>query len=119
VRQSSQKIKKSELHNIELEANPDLLAGLSSKRKPSQVLVGFAAETQAHLENASKKLLGKSLDLLYVNDVSNGAIFGSDMTRGTIIMRDGGQIVVSEASKDTLANVLLDQVNFRLCLPNV
>jgi phosphopantothenoylcysteine decarboxylase/phosphopantothenate--cysteine ligase len=119
VRQSSQKIKKSELHNIELEANPDLLAGLSSKRKPSQVLVGFAAETQAHLENASKKLLGKGLDLLYVNDVSNGAIFGSDMTRGTIIMRDGGQIVVSEASKDTLANVLLDQVNFRLCLPNV
>jgi phosphopantothenoylcysteine decarboxylase/phosphopantothenate--cysteine ligase len=102
-----------------LEANPDLLAGLSSKRKPSQVLVGFAAETQAHLENASKKLLGKGLDLLYVNDVSNGAIFGSDMTRGTIIMRDGGQIVVSEASKDTLANVLLDQVNFRLCLPNV
>jgi hypothetical protein len=41
------------------------------------------------------------------------------MTRGTIITRDGGEIVVSEAAKDTLANVLLDQVNFRLSLPNV
>ena len=119
VRQSLQKIKKTELQSIQLEANPDLLAHLSAKKKPSQVLVGFAAETQSHLENASKKLLGKDLDLLYVNDVSGGAIFGSNMTRGTIITRDGGQIIVSEATKDTLANVLLDQVNFRLCLANV
>jgi phosphopantothenoylcysteine decarboxylase/phosphopantothenate--cysteine ligase len=119
VRQSLQKIKKTELQSIELEANPDLLAHLSAQRKPSQVLVGFAAETQSHVENASKKLLGKDLDLLYVNDVSGGAIFGSDMTRGTIITRDGGQFIVSEATKDTLANVLLDQVNYRLCLVNV
>jgi phosphopantothenoylcysteine decarboxylase/phosphopantothenate--cysteine ligase len=119
VRQSLQKIKKTELQSIELEANPDLLAHLSAQKKSSQVLVGFAAETQSHLENASKKLLGKDVDLLYVNDVSGGAIFGSDMTRGTIITRDGGQIVVTEATKDTLANVLLDQVNYRLCLANV
>ena len=83
------------------------------------MLVGFAAETQSHIENASKKLLSKNLDLLYVNDVSGGAVFGSDQTRGTIISRDGGEIVVSEAAKDTLANVLLDQVSFRLSLPNV
>ena len=119
VRQSLQKIKKTELQSIQLEANPDLLAHLSAKKKPSQVLVGFAAETQSHLENAAKKLLGKDLDLLYVNDVSGGAIFGSNMTRGTIITRDGGQIIVSEATKETLANVLLDQVNYRLCLANV
>lgn len=119
VRQSSEKIKKDELESIELEPTPDLLATMSARKKASQVLVGFAAETQAHLENASKKLLGKNVDLLYVNDVSGGAIFGSDMTRGTIISKDGGEIVVSEGSKDTLANVLLDQVNFRLSLPNV
>ena len=116
---SHEKIKKNELESIELEPNPDLLARLSAKKRDSQVLVGFAAETQSHLENASKKLLGKDLDLLYVNDVSGGAIFGSDKTRGTIISRDGGEIVVSEAAKDTLANVLLDQVSFRLSLPNV
>jgi phosphopantothenoylcysteine decarboxylase/phosphopantothenate--cysteine ligase len=119
VRQSIEKIKKNELESIELEPNPDLLAALGAKKRPSQVLVGFAAETQNHLENAAQKLLKKNLDLLYVNDVSAGAIFGSDMTRGTIITRDGGEIVVSEAAKDTLANVLLDQVNFRLSLPNV
>lgn len=119
ARQSLQKIKKHELASIELEANPDLLAGLSRTKRPSQVLVGFAAETQFHLANASQKLLEKNLDVLYVNDVSGGAIFGSDNTRGTIISRDGGEIIVSEASKDTLANVLLDHVNFRLSLPNV
>lgn len=119
ARLSSEKIKKHELESIQLEPNPDLLAELSRKKKPSQVLVGFAAETQFHLANASKKLVEKNLDVLYVNDVSGGAIFGSDSTRGTIITRDGGEIVVSEATKDTLANVLLDQVNFRLSLPNV
>ncbi len=119
ARQSIEKIKKYELESIELEPNPDLLAELSKKKRPSQVLVGFAAETESHLVNASKKLLEKNLDALYVNDVSGGAIFGSDSTRGTIISRDGGEIVVSQGSKDTLANVLLDQVNFRLSLPNV
>lgn len=118
VRHSVEKIKKNELESIELEPNPDLLAQLSVKKNASQVLVGFAAETQSHKENASEKLLAKNLDLIYVNDVSGGAIFGSDKTRGTIITRDGGEIVVSEAAKDTLANVLLDQVNFRLSLPN-
>lgn len=119
VHRSTEKIKKAELESIVLEPNPDLLANLSAKKKTSQILVGFAAETQSHIENASKKLLAKNLDVLYVNDVSGGAIFGSDSTRGTIITQDGGEIVVSEASKDTLANVLLDQVNFRLSLPNV
>lgn len=119
IHQSIEKIKKGELEKIELEPNPDLLADLSARKRPSQVLVGFAAETQSHLENASKKLLGKNLDLVYVNDVSGGAIFGSDETQGTIITKDGREIVVSEATKDTLANVLLDQVNFRLSLANV
>lgn len=119
ARESVEKIKKNELESIQLEPNADLLADLSKKKQRSQVLVGFAAETQSHLANASKKLLEKNLDVLYVNDVSGGAIFGSDDTRGTIITKDGGEIVVSQASKDTLANVLLDQVNFRLSLPNV
>ncbi len=119
ARLSSEKIKKAELEAIQLEPNPDLLAALAQKKIPSQVLVGFAAETQAHLTNAARKLLEKNLDVLYVNDVSGGAIFGSDSTRGSIISRDGGEIVVSQASKDTLANVLLDQVSYRLSLPNV
>jgi phosphopantothenoylcysteine decarboxylase/phosphopantothenate--cysteine ligase len=119
IQTSVEKIKKDQLASIELAPNPDLLAMLSASKKESQVLVGFAAETQSHAENAVKKLKAKNLDVLYVNDVSGGAIFGSDQTRGTIISKDGSEIVVSEAGKDTLANVLLDQVSFRLSLPNV
>ncbi len=119
VQVSIEKIKKDKLESIELVTNPDLLSVLSASKKDSQVLVGFAAETQAHVENAAKKLKSKNLDVLYVNDVSGGAIFGSDQTRGIIISKGGAEIVVSEASKDTLANVLLDQVSFRLSLPNV
>ncbi len=119
VQISVEKIKKDHLESIELVSNPDLLAMLSTLKKNSQILVGFAAETQAHIENAAKKLKSKNVDVLYVNDVSGGAIFGSDQTRGTILSKDGTEIIVSEASKDTLANVLLDQVSFRLSLPNV
>lgn len=119
VHQSKNKIKKGALQAIELEANPDLLATISTRRKPSQFLVGFAAETEDHLDNAKGKLASKNLDLLYVNDVSASGVFGSDRTRGTIISNDGDVLTVSDGSKDTLANVLLDQVLFRLSLPNV
>ncbi|MBI3428904.1 MAG: bifunctional phosphopantothenoylcysteine decarboxylase/phosphopantothenate--cysteine ligase CoaBC [Actinobacteria bacterium] len=119
VRRDSQKIKKNALSSIELEPTPDLLAKAASRRRPGQVIVGFAAETEDHLANAEKKLQDKGIDLLYVNDVSGGAIFGSDMTRGSVISKDGIIITVSEGKKETLANVLLDQVQNRLSLPNV
>jgi phosphopantothenoylcysteine decarboxylase/phosphopantothenate--cysteine ligase len=70
--------------------------------------VGFAAETSEHIASAQSKLTSKGLDLIYVNDVSNGAIFGRDETEGTIILADGEIIPVSAQSKDTLANLLLD-----------
>lgn len=119
VRQGSEKIKKGALSSIELEPTPDLLAQASRGRRIGQVIVGFAAETQDHLANAETKLKEKGVDLLYVNDVSGGAIFGSDYTRGTVISKDGTVITVSEGRKETLANVLLDQVQNRLSLPNV
>ncbi|HUW87775.1 MAG TPA: bifunctional phosphopantothenoylcysteine decarboxylase/phosphopantothenate--cysteine ligase CoaBC [Candidatus Paceibacterota bacterium] len=119
VHRDNEKIKKGALTSIELETTPDLLAKATSKRRPGQVIVGFAAETQDHLASAAKKLREKGVDLLYVNDVSGGAIFGSDHTRGTVISKDGTVITVSEGRKETLAHVLLDQVQNRLSLPNV
>ncbi|MFZ2228351.1 MAG: bifunctional phosphopantothenoylcysteine decarboxylase/phosphopantothenate--cysteine ligase CoaBC [Candidatus Nanopelagicaceae bacterium] len=116
---SNEKIKKGALTSIELELTPDLLKKAVTKRKTGQVIVGFAAETQDHVVNAEAKLREKGVDLLYVNDVSDGAIFGSENTRGTVISRDGTVITVSEGRKETLANVLLDQVQNRLSLPNV
>jgi phosphopantothenoylcysteine decarboxylase / phosphopantothenate---cysteine ligase len=104
---ANQKIKKATLNTIELQQNPDLLAELASK-KGSRVMVGFAAETKDHLQEARRKLESKGLDVIYVNDVSGGAIFGQDTTMGTILLRNEADIAIKEVSKDALSNVLLD-----------
>jgi phosphopantothenoylcysteine decarboxylase / phosphopantothenate---cysteine ligase len=105
---SLEKIKKSVLGNIELEQNPDLLASLVPIRT-HQVIVGFAAETKDHLQEGRRKLTAKGLDIIFVNDVSGGAIFGQDKTMGTILLRNDADIAVKEVSKDALGNLLLDQ----------
>jgi phosphopantothenoylcysteine decarboxylase/phosphopantothenate--cysteine ligase len=102
-----EKIKKSFLGTIELEQNPDLLAEVAL-RKENRVIVGFAAETKDHLQEARRKLESKGLDVIYVNDVSGGAIFGQDQTMGTILLRNEADIAVKEVSKDALGNLLLD-----------
>jgi len=104
---SDEKIKKATLNSIELQQNPDLLAELSP-RKGKRVMVGFAAETKEHLQEARRKLESKGLDVIYVNDVSGGAIFGQDSTMGTILLRNEADIAIKEVSKDALSNVLLD-----------
>jgi phosphopantothenoylcysteine decarboxylase/phosphopantothenate--cysteine ligase, prokaryotic len=105
---SLEKIKKALLGSIELEENPDLLASLAAS-KNGQLIIGFAAETKDHLQEARRKLEAKGLDLIYVNDVSGGAIFGQDQTMGTILLRNDADIAVKEVSKDALGNLLLDQ----------
>ena len=104
---ADEKIRKSLFTSIELEANPDLLAELSTF-KTHQIMIGFAAETGNLLESARAKLTTKGLDIIYVNDVSEGAIFGKDTTQGMILLRNGADIALKELSKDALANLLLD-----------
>ena len=105
---SLEKIKKSFFGSIELEENPDLLASLAPVRT-HQMIIGFAAETKDHLQEARRKMSAKGLDVIYVNDVSGGAIFGQDTTLGTILLRNDADIAVKEVSKDALGNLLLDQ----------
>ena len=105
---SIDKIKKAMLGSIELVPNVDLLADIS-KGKTNQIIVGFAAETKDHLIEARRKLESKGMDVIYVNDVSGGAIFGKDQTMGTILTRNDADIAVKETSKDALGNLLLDQ----------
>jgi phosphopantothenoylcysteine decarboxylase/phosphopantothenate--cysteine ligase len=107
AQRSDEKIKKASLLNLELEPNPDLLAELAP-RKGGRIMVGFAAETRDHLQEARRKLESKGLDVIYVNDVSGGAIFGQDTTMGTILVRNEADIAVKEVSKDALSNTLLD-----------
>ncbi len=117
---SDSKIKKSALSQIELTTNPDILANIAKKRRSNQVLLGFAAETDSDLLTFGKaKLLAKGVDFLYVNQVSQGAIFGSDLTSGYILDREGGAAKVEEVSKDTLSEILLDNVVERLRYANV
>ena len=109
----TEKLKKDSYREISLVENPDLVAQIS-QQKQRQVIVGFAAETSLNLAEATRKLLAKGLDLIYLNDVSTGAIFGSDSTQGVFITNEGKEIPVSKSNKATLANQLLDLIKDKL-----
>ena len=115
---SEAKIRKESLNRVDLAKNPDILKSLSTNKKLNQIIIGFAAETSEDLatleENGRAKLASKSLDLIYVNNVTNGAVFGSNFTQGLIIDRDMNVIKVPEISKDTLSDILLDQLVSKL-----
>ena len=102
------KIKKGELRDIALIENPDLLKSIA-KLRTNQVVVAFAAETNNDLAAAQAKMQAKGANILYLNNVSNGAIFGALDTEGFIITSNGAHIPVPLTSKDTLAELLLDQ----------
>lgn len=104
-----EKLKKDSYREISLVENPDLLAQIS-KRKRGQIIVGFAAETSVNLAEANRKLVAKGLDLIYLNDVCSGEIFGTDSTQGVFITKEGKEIPVSKSNKATLAGQLLDLV---------
>lgn len=104
-----EKLKKDSYREISLVENPDLVAQISQE-KQKQVIVGFAAETSLNIAEASRKLLAKGLDLIYLNDVSTGEIFGSDSTQGVFVTTDGKEIPVGKGTKATLAGQLLDLV---------
>jgi len=93
---------------LELEPTSDILAELA-RNKSSQIIIGFAAETENVLENARKKLLSKSLDAIVVNDVSReGVGFDSDRNAVTIITHSE-VIEVPETTKWEVAQRVLDQ----------
>src|SRR6201997_328830 len=107
--QASQKIKRTGPMSLELEATPDILNELAVK-KTSQLVVGFAAETENVLENARQKLVSKHLDAIVVNDVSReGVGFDSDRNAVTIITRDE-VVEVAETTKWEVAQRVLDQI---------
>ena len=119
---SDAKIKKADDGSapaIELEQNPDILHEISTHRaRPGSVIVGFAAETGdatgSVLDLARAKLARKGCDLLVVNDVSGGAVFGSPENEAVILGADGAAVEVARGSKGALAHVIWDQVAARL-----
>ncbi len=105
---STSKIPKENLLNIEMIANPDIVQELG-RQKSGQVIVGFAAQTgEDWIVKAREKMSSKNLDVIYVNDVSNGAIFGSEETTGLVIEASGRETPIKNESKYSLANKLLN-----------
>ena len=105
----AEKLKKDSYREISLVENPDLVAQVSQQKR-NQIVVGFAAETSLNMAEAKRKLVAKGLDLIYLNDVSTGEIFGSESTQGVFITSDGKEIPVGKSNKSTLAGQLLDLV---------
>lgn len=100
---------------LELEATPDILAMLSARRT-SQIMVGFAAETECILSHATDKLKAKGLDLIVANDVTQtGGGFGSDDNAAVILSAKGEQRNFGLMSKRRLADEILTAVR-ELCM---
>ena len=96
---------------IALARTPDILTSTKGARRAGTIIVGFALETERMLENAQAKLAAKDLDLIVANDATEaGAGFGSTTNRVTIIARDGRVDALPLASKDSVADSILDRV---------
>lgn len=115
---ASGKIKKKDGQEpapVVLVRNPDVLAEISADRaRDGQVVVGFAAETDEVLANGRAKLRRKGCDLLVVNEVGELKTFGSEENEAVILGSDGSELAVPYGPKETLAEVLWDQVAVRL-----
>jgi len=119
---SDHKIKKaddgSEPQAVALVRNVDVLADLVARRRPGQVVVGFAAETSSSADEllalARTKLARKGCDLLVVNDVSEGRVFGASTNDAVILGADGTIVADAHGSKESLADAIWDAVAKRL-----
>ncbi|MDP1793792.1 MAG: bifunctional phosphopantothenoylcysteine decarboxylase/phosphopantothenate--cysteine ligase CoaBC [Acidimicrobiales bacterium] len=110
------KIKKEAgLPTIALEPTEDILRGLGAAKRPGQLLVGFAAETDDVVANATGKLQRKNLDLIVANDVSApGVGFDHDTNAVTIVGPTGPVAEIPLSSKSDVARALLDAIVARL-----
>ena len=111
------KIKKAEAGDtltLQLVANPDILAGLSSRKRDDQVVVGFAAETepdpQALIDLGRRKLAAKGSDFLVLNQVGWSQGFATESNE-VVVLRKGGDIVMeASGSKLSVADRILDVI---------
>jgi phosphopantothenoylcysteine decarboxylase / phosphopantothenate---cysteine ligase len=99
---------------LRLVENPDILRELAAHRRPGQVIVGFAAETEDVLAHGRAKLAAKGCDLLVVNRVGRGLAFGTEDNEAVVLAADGSATTVPRGPKDVLADVVWDLVTARM-----
>ncbi len=112
LKAEAQKIKKAGADIvIQLKPTTDILAGMGKLKKGNQLLVGFALETENEFVNASIKLKNKNLDLIVLNSLNDeGAGFGTDTNKVTLISADGSTVQTPLLSKTEIAAVVVDKV---------
>ena len=115
--ESDTKLKKGEaddaLSTIELTENPDILRGLVGMRdagKTQATIIGFAAETDNELDNGRAKLKRKGADMLMVNSVAGGGVFGQGRNSGWLLSADGGEEEIPDGTKHEVAVRIWDAV---------
>jgi len=110
VNVSEQKLKRSGNLTIELAPTEDILAEVVRRRRPGQLIVGFAAETSNLMENGRAKLLRKGADAIVVNDVSgDGVGIDADRNAATFLTLSTS-IELPEMPKRKLADRILDEI---------
>lgn len=106
------KIKKNgESMMLELVPTRDIAAAIGERRRPGEVVVGFALETDNAHDNAQDKLRRKNMDMIVLNSMRDpGAGFGVDTNRVTLFFRDGGSEELPLESKTAVASDIVDRI---------
>ena len=109
---AAHKLKKTDAElALRLRRTPDILAELGRRKQDSQILVGFAMETEEHEENARRKLESKNLDWIVLNRLNEeGSGFETDTNRVTLIHRSGNQEDLPLMSKRSVAEAILNRI---------
>ncbi len=103
-----------DITSVELVKNPDIAATLGSARRPGQVMVGFALETDHEAEAATAKLARKHLDMIVLNSLRDpGAGFGTDTNKVTMYFADGRTPVATtlKSKADIAADILTQTIS--------
>ena len=107
---SAQKLKRTGPLTLELAPTEDILAEVVRRRKPGQLIVGFAAETENRMENGRAKLLAKGADAIVVNDVAGeGVGIDADTNAATFLTRTTS-VELPQMAKRQLADRILDEI---------
>ena len=107
---SAQKLKRTGPMTVELAPTEDILAEVVRRRRPGQLIVGFAAETENRMENGRAKLLAKGADAIVVNDVAGeGVGIDADTNAATFLTRTTS-VELPEMPKRQLADRILDEI---------
>lgn len=112
LKAATEKIKREkENYTIELTPTTDIAAALGKAKRPNQILVGFALETNNEEANAKGKLTRKNLDFIVLNSLQDqGAGFGGDTNKIRIYSKNGETVSYNLKSKKEVASDIVDAI---------